>query len=254
MAPAFALPTIVSLLVVRGVSGYIDSRYLAAFALGIYLWFFSDTMGGSAYLDANTGFNGGAPQVELLLLFAFGILLTYGLDRQTFQSSSGSNGANLGIPLLVAFAVAIHGMGEGAAFSGVAAATPANDILSAFGGISPAIAFAIHKTLEPVMVGAAYAVYAKGHASSLSGVMKDMAMLALIFIAPGLLGAATGYWLKYDTTYVFAFGLGTSLYVLVRLANPLFAPSGNSKWISVKTALAILLGFLSLYFAALFHA
>jgi hypothetical protein len=50
--------------------------------------------------------------------------------------------------------------------------------------------------------------------------------------------------LLYDTTYFFAFGLGTSLYAVVRLAKPLFWEGGGSSWESTKIAIAMILGFL----------
>jgi len=34
-------------------------RYAAAFAAGVFLWYFSDTIGGSSYLGVNRGFSGG---------------------------------------------------------------------------------------------------------------------------------------------------------------------------------------------------
>ncbi len=252
IALAFALPALVSLWAVRSAAAFVNARYLAAFALGVYLWFFSDTIGDSAYLGVNSGFGGGAEQAGLLILFVAGLALMFALDRKAFQSGSASEGRGIWIPIFVAVAVGVHGLGEGAAFSNVAASTPAQDLLSAFGGLSSAVAFVLHKFLEPAMVGAAWVAYARDRPKVPGEVARDLLLLTLVFILPGLLGAGTGYWLSYDTTYVFALGLGTSVYAAVRLAKPLFGRS-EGKWESTRIAAAIGLGFLGMYLAALFH-
>jgi hypothetical protein len=254
IAAAFAIPTLASLTIVRGAANYVNARYIAAFALGVYFWFFSDTIADSAYLDRSSGFAGGTPQVALVLIFAIGVLVPFMLDRSSLKPTPETGGVEFGIPLMVALSVGIHGLGEAAAFGAVAASTPYQDFLSAFGGLSPAVAFVIHKALEPLMVGAAYVVYAKEHAKTSLGVFRDLLVVMLAFILPGLIGAATGYSLNYDATYIYALGLGTSIYAAIRMANPLFSPSQTSRWFPSKIALAVVLGFLSLYFAALFHS
>ena len=254
IAAAFAIPTIVSLTLVKGAARLVSPRYIAAFALGIYFWFFSDTLGDSAYLGINPGFAGGPAQVLLVLLFLGGCVFTLGIDRNSSRLRGDGDAPNFGVPILIALAVGIHGLGEGAAFSTIAASTPAQDFLSAFGGLTPAIAFVLHKALEPVLVGAAYVAYAIGHGKGRSGFVKDLGVLSLVFILPGLIGAGTGYYLSYDTTYVFALGLGTSFYAPVMMAKVLFVRQEPSRWDSVKVATAIALGLLSLYFAALLHS
>jgi hypothetical protein len=232
-----------------------NPRYLAAFAVGIFLWFYSDTIGGSSYLDVNSGFAGGLTQAALVVLFAAGLLLVFSLDRATFMSGPPAGPRpGFAVPLLVSFAVGFHGFGEGAAFSATAAATPSTNLLDAFGGLSPAVSFVLHKALEPMTIGATYLVYAKYHGKNSSGLVGDILVLTLVFALPGVAGAATEYFLSYDTTYLFAFGLGTSVYAAVRLVKPLFWDLNVSDWDSVKIALLILFGFLSVYFAALFHS
>jgi hypothetical protein len=253
IASALVLPTLVSLLLVSAAARRVNARYLAAFAAGIYLWFFSDTIGDSAYLGVNSGFGGGVEQAALVVLFILGVLLVFSLDRTAFGSGDG-DGLAFRIPVLVALAVGIHGFGEAAAFSGVAASTPATDLLDAFGGLSPAVAFILHKALEPTMVGAAYWLYSRNHSKSTGGLLKDMLILTVAFVLPGLVGAATNYYLSFDVTYVFALGLGTSIYAVVMLAKPLFSGAAGSRWESTKLACAIVLGFLCLYFAALLHS
>jgi hypothetical protein len=251
---ALVVPAVVGLLIVAWAARYSRPKYLAAFAIGLYFWFFSDTIGDSAYLDVNSGFGGGLDQVALVLLFVLGLVLVFSLDKRTFSGDDVPGGLGFGIPLLVAFAVGFHGLGEGAAFAATAATTPATGMMDAFGGFSAAAAFVIHKALEPMMVGAAYWIYAKGHAKSGAGLARDVLVLALVFVVPGVIGAATDYFWLYDTTYFFAFGLGTSIYALARLAKPLFAEPSGSKWESLQIALLVAFGFLSLYGAALLHS
>ena len=254
IAAAFAIPTLASLTIIRGVSNYVNTRYIAAFALGIYFWFFSDSIADSAYLDRSSGFAGGLAQGALVFVFVVGVFIPFMLDRAPLKAAPESGGAEFGIPLLVALAMGIHGLGEAAAFGAVAASTPYQDFLSAFGGLPPAVAFVTHKALEPVIVGAAFVVYAKDHAKTPSGVLRDLVVVMLVFILPGLIGAASGYLLSYDATYIYALGLGASIYAPIRMANPLFSSSQASKWYPSNIALAIVLGFLSLYFASLFHS
>lgn len=251
---ALVLPSFVSLFIVAGLTKLAKPRYLAAFALGIYFWFFSDTVGGSAYLDVNAGFTGGLAQVALFALFAVGLLLVFSIDRDVFKPGEGDGAQSLTIPLLLAFAIGIHGFGEGAAFSSTAAATSSTNLLDAFGGLSAAVAFLLHKALEPTIIGAAYWIYARDHAKNATWLIRDFLLLALVLAVPEIIGGATGYFLSYDTTYLYALGLGTSLYAPIRLAKPLFSQDGASRSDSIRFAIFALLGFASLYIAALFHA
>jgi len=250
---ALVFPTLAGLLIISGLSRITNPKYVAAFALGLYFWFFSDTIGDAAYLDVNAGFGGGAVQLALVLLFVIGVLLVFSVDREAFKNGTSSR-LGFGIPLLVAFAVGFHGFGEGAAFAATAATTPATGLFDAFGGLTAASAFIIHKALEPMIIGAAYWIYARGHAKSAAGYAEDILLLTLVFVLPGVIGAATDYYWLYDTTYFFAFGLGTSLYAAVRLAKPLFWDTGGSNWESTKIAIAMIIGFLCLYGAALLHS
>src|SRR5947208_11130025 len=76
------IPAFVGLLVIVWASQIVKSRYLTAFALGIFLWFFVDTIQGSALLDVNAGFTGGAAQVDAAGLFIIGVLSVFWVDRQ----------------------------------------------------------------------------------------------------------------------------------------------------------------------------
>src|SRR4029077_485411 len=161
----------------------------------------------------------------------------------------------LAIPWLVAAAVGIHGLGEGAAFGGTASLTSSTSLLAAFGGYSGGLASTLHKALEPMMIGACYCVYAKDHAKNVVGRLRDLLILSVTFVIPSLLGAATGYYLTYDSSFFYALGTGTSVYAIIRLAGPLFdnAQPTSSKE-PIKMALLIAFGLLVIYFAALFHS
>lgn len=251
---AYVVPALIGLLIAAGAARLAGPRYLSAFALGIYFWFFSDTIGGSSYLDVNSGFAGGLTQLSLVVLFILGLATFVSVDKEAFEPAPTDLGTNLSVPILVAVAVGIHGFGEGAAFSATAAATSSTNLLDAFGGVTAAVAFVLHKGIEPIMVGAAYWVYASARARAGGAFLRDMLTLTAAFVVPGAIGAATNYFLTYDTTYFFALGTGTSIYAALRLARPLFSgtPAPNSD--SFRVALAMTFGFLCIYFAALFHS
>ncbi|MDA4117684.1 MAG: hypothetical protein OK455_04995 [Thaumarchaeota archaeon] len=255
---SFLAPSLVGLLIISAASRYVNPKYLAAFALGLYLWFYSDTIGDSSLLAVSEGLTGGIYHFAIWAAFAAGLLIMFSLDRDVF--AEGSKGESLGfaIPILVAIAVGIHGFGEGAAVGATAATSSSSSLIDAFGGLSGGAAFILHKALEPMMVGAAYQVYAEGRAMDLGGRLKDLVVLTIVFALPGIVGASTSYYLvqaypEADFTYVFALGLGTSIYAVVRLARPLFHGQGH-RGESVKMVIMILLGFTCLYLAALLHS
>jgi zinc transporter ZupT len=256
---SFVLPAIVALVIISVVARFLKARYLAAFAIGIYFWFFSDTIGDANLLGANEGFAGGFFHIALWIAFAVGLVLVISIDRDLF--TPGPEGVRFGfaIPLLVALAIGIHGFGEGAAIGATAVTTPAGNLIDAFGGFSAAVAFVVHKVLEPMIVGAAYWIYAKDHAKDMAGRVRDVVLLVLVFTIPGIIGAGSAYYVVQtfpgvDFTYVFALGLGTSIYAAVRLARALFEGGATSRYESTKVAILILLGFTCLYLAAMLHS
>jgi len=256
---SFIVPAAGGLLIISVAAKYLNAKYLAAFAIGLYLWFFSDTIGDANLLGANEGFSGGVFHAALWIAFAIGLTLMLTLDRDLF--TPGPDGMKLGfaVPVLVAVAVGIHGFGEGAALSATAVTTPSTSLVDAFGGLSAGAAFVLHKALEPMMVGAAYWIYAKDHAKDVSGRIKDLSILVLAFTLPGIVGGATAYYIvqaypSVDFTYVFALGLGTSIYAAARLARGMFEGPRTSGTDSTKMALMMLLGFTCLYLAALLHS
>jgi len=252
---ATAIPAFLGLLLITGVGRRVRGKYLAAFALGIFFWFFVDTIGGSADLDVNAGFGGGVDQVAIVALFVVGLLFFFYVGGGLFSSESGMGKFGLAIPMLVAVAVGIHGFGEGTAFGGTAFSTPSTSLLDTFGGLTAGVAYALHKAFEPMMIGACYVVYAKDRAKDVTAYLRDVVILTVLFVVPSLIGATTGYYINYDATYFFALGTGTSIYAAFRLARPLFASMDTSgSGDQIKVALLMIFGFLCIYLAALLHS
>lgn len=260
------IPAFIGLLVIVWAGRFVKSRYLAAFALGIFLWFFVDTIQGSALLDVNAGFTGGAGQVAAVALFIIGVLSVFWIDRQRglFSAESTVATVSVAIPILVAVSIGMHGLGEGAAFGATAYATSGTSLLDAFGGLSAGVAYLLHKGLEPMMAAACYCVYTNRKGSGTKGLLKDVFLLSLVFVLPSLVGSvvgyfimgpATGFFAGFDTTYFFALGTGTSIYAALRLSRPLFR-SGDSvtSLDPIRIAIPLVAGFLVIYFAALFHS
>jgi hypothetical protein len=257
---ATAIPALVGLVLIALVGGITGRRYSAAFALGIFFWFFVDTIQGSSNLLVNFGFAGGLDQVAMVLLFMFGALLLFWLDARVagkglFSAESTTAAPSLAIPILVALAVGIHGLGEGTAFGSTSARTSVANLLDAFGGTSAGVAYALHKMLEPMMIGALCASCSKGNSKSAMASLRDLLGLTFLFVLPSLIGAATGYFINYDATYFFGLGTGTSIYAAFRLTRQTFGsvePVGRYE--PLKVCFALLLGFILIYVAALFHA
>jgi zinc transporter ZupT len=254
----FLIPTFIGLAIISVAAKYLSPKYLAAFTIGIYLWFFSDTIGDASLLGVSEGFTGGIWQVALWLTFAIGLVVLFSIDSKMFAEGSPGVSFGFSIPILVAIAVGMHGFGEGAAVGATAATSTSSNLLDAFGGLSAGAAFVLHKGLEPMMVGAAYWIYARDHAKDMMGRLKDIVILTLAFTLPGIVGGASAYYViqafpNADYTYVFALGLGTSIYAAARLARPLFQGTG-SRGESLKVACLIILGFTCLYTAALLHS
>ena len=250
-----AIPAFVGLLIITGAGKFVRSKLLVAFAFGIFLWFFVDTISGSANLYVNLGFGGGLDQFAIFALFAIGVVLLFFADPKMFSGDSAGESFDLRIPLLVAIAVGVHGIGEGTAFGSIAAKSSSTSLLDAFGGVSAGVAYALHKALEPMMIGACYIAYSQARSKKASGWLKDLLVLTVLFVTPSLVGAATGYYIRYDATYFFALGTGTSAYAALKLARPLFATSvAATSNESVKVSLWLVFGFACIYLAALFHS
>lgn len=256
-AAATLLPAFAGLLLITAASWLIQAKYLCAFAFGIFLWFFVDTIGGSATLDVNSGFGGGWAQLIVVMLFLLGVLVFFSFDqkRNIFSAESAVGKYGIIIPILVAAAVGIHGLGEGWDFGQTAFNTSSSNLLDAFGGLTAGVAYVLHKGLEPMMIGACYSFYTKGIGRSSAKWIRDVFLMSVVFVMTSVVGAAAGYYISLDTTYFYALGTGTSIYAAIRLLGPLFGQTQDAKpSYTVMVAVSLLLGFISIYIAALFHS
>jgi hypothetical protein len=259
---ATLIPAFVGLFVIALAGNFVKGKYLASFALGIFLWFFVDTIGGAGGLDVVDAFSASLAQVGTVGLFLVGALLFFLADhnRNIFSPNLAIGKYGLDIPLLVAASIGIHGLAEGAAFGALASQPTSTSLLGAIagptgGGVNAVVAYLLHKGLEPMMIGACYCVYAREQSRKVLGRLEDLVLLTAVFVVPSLVGAASGYYLNYNVSYFYALGTGTSVYALIRLAGPLFdntQPTSSKD--PIKMALLIALGLLVIYFAALFHS
>src|SRR5437667_12502422 len=108
------IPAFMGLLLIFGASKFVEARYLTAFAFGIFLWFFVDTISGSATLDVNSGFGGGFAQVTVVILFLAGVLFFFSVDgnRNLFSAESVIGKYGVLLPFLVPYVVGIHCLGD----------------------------------------------------------------------------------------------------------------------------------------------
>src|SRR5713101_523863 len=193
-----AIPAFVGLVIITGAGKFVRPKLLDAFGFGILLWFFLDTIGGSAYLYVNLGFTGGLNQFAIFALFVIGVILLFFADRKMLSGDAPGESFDFRIPLLVAVAVGVHGLGEGTAFGSTAATTSSTALLEAFGGVSAGVAYLLHKVLEPMMIGACYVAYSQARSKKAFGWLKDLLVLTVLFVTPSLVGDATGYYVSYD--------------------------------------------------------
>jgi hypothetical protein len=252
----FSVVTFISAFVgvalVIGSSRFVATRYLAAFALGIYVWYFSDTLGDANYLDVLQGPVYSTDLLAVLLLFAAGVVVFFAVDGGTFAPSDGVLRYGTALALVAALAVGLHGFGEGADFGFAAAQTSSNSLLAAFGGIQEGASWVLHKMFEPMMAAAVYVAFIPAGRKAGEKVV-DALGLAAVFVAPAVAGSMVGYFTTTDNVYFFALGLGASVYVVARVARALYLGKPASG-LSLKMALALILGFLCIYFAALLHS
>ena len=241
----------ISLVIV--ISKRIGAKLIAGFALGVYLWFFTDTLAGANYLDVNNGFSLSAGLVSLVLLFVVGLVVFFGIGGNIFSGdSAGATG--IFVALLAALALGLHGMAEGGDFGFTASQTPSSSLLDAFGGVAPSVSWVLHKMLEPTIAAACYVAITGTGSKSNSAKLVDALALSAVFVAPAVVGSIAGYYAPFDTTYVYALGLGTSVYALARVGRALYSPGGSQSWLSLKIAVAVALGFLLIFISALLHS
>ncbi len=254
---ATIIPALVGLLAVKLASG-LDSKYIVGFATGVFFIYFSDTFADSAYLDVNAGIGGGGYQIALILLMSLGLIVFFAWDSALFEKEAA--GVALPVSLAIALALGVHGFGEGSTIGATAAATSQSSLLAAFGGtgtllqVQEASAYMAHKALEATMIGASYFGVRKTSSEGTGATAADLAVLSVVFVAPGALGSALGYFLPIDTTFVFAVAVGSSTYVLARLTKTLFTAGRGDRGAALKVALCVLIGFLFIYAASALHS
>jgi hypothetical protein len=247
------LSAFVGVVLMIGASRYVSARFLAAFALGVYLWFFPDTLGGANYLDALNGPVFSVGLAALLVLFAVALFGFFATDRRLFSAETPGAKAGIAVALVAALAIGLHGFGEGADFGVTAALTPSNTLLGAFGGLVEGVSWIFHKMFEPMIAAACYVAFVGPAGRRAKEKLVDALGIAAVFVTPAVVGSIAGYYVNFDTSYFFAFGLGASVYAAARIAKALFAGQ-ETAWLTLKVATATILGFLCIYFAALLHS
>ena len=128
-------------------------------------------------------------------------------------------------------------------------------MIAALGGYGPGIGYVIHKLLEGIVIGAVFRAYSAPADQSRGNTFGKLIVLGGMGSALTLVGDAVGYFGPINASFFFALGAGSAIYILVRLALPTFRTkdSYGHRGVSVL-ALLVLLGFLSVYFAGLFHS
>ncbi len=237
----------------------IESRYLSAFALGLLFWFFLDTLNDAIQLGVNDGYDFNPQHMGLLLMFILGFLAIalpagVGLSRRTHTIHSGVGPFLTAV--LVAIGMSFHGIGEGLEFGGLSAGTTATTILDAIGGVSGGVAYVLHKLLEASLVMIVFVALVECERFSLRVEWKRIVLLGLAFGIPSVLGDVVGYFVEVNSAYLFALGGGAALVVAVLAVRPIWGDSwkGDLTYSQyVKMVLMVLIGFLCLYGAAMFH-
>ena len=241
------------------------TKYIAAAGVGLTFWFFFDTMGDAAQLDVNESFTGGAAHVGIVIAFVAGISALAFFDH--FAVPSQASGAIKTdrmnapskslfiIPAGIALVMGVHGFGEGWDFASAASAT-SQSLTDAFGGLGAVASYPMHKALEATIVASVYTTFVGRNAVAFKA-KWHLPVLGLLFGLPSVIGTSIGYYVSLDTTYFYAFGVTAALYAALRLSEAVVSRSNDAEWIPAylggKVFLVMLLGFLLLYVAALFH-
>ncbi|MDV3244254.1 MAG: hypothetical protein LYZ66_03635 [Nitrososphaerales archaeon] len=230
------------------------ASYLAAFSFGVFFWYLSDTISDSAYLDVNAGFSGGLIHASLFSLAVLGFLAFAFVDRNSLVGATSEGGSRrlFTVPILVGIGLSFHAFGEGAGFGVLAASTSSTSLVDAVGGYGPGASYVLHKVLEGSVIGTSYWIYMRD--AGLRESFRRMVMLGLIFGIPTFMGEAVAYFYQFDATYFFAIATGSSIYVALRLAKPLFGPGTLTSLEAIRVVVLITAGFTSIYLAALLHS
>jgi len=260
----FALATLIPIyagmfsVIVIGEVTKVRTRYLSAFALGLLLWFFFDTMNDAIQLGVNEGYTFDFHQTCLVLLFVTGFLLLTLLGGRTRvrDSLTGNNESSILVGLLAALGMGIHGFGEGLEFGALAAGTQAVTVVDAIGGVGGGISYFLHKLLESTIVVVVFLAAARTLSVTTQKQGRQIAVIGLTFSIPSIVGEAIAYYMPMNATYFFAMGAGAALSVALYVINPIYGGRPEdidfSQWMGIS--FSVLLGFFLLYGAALFHS
>jgi len=240
----------------------VDTRYLSAYALGLLFWFFFDTLNDAAQLDVNQGYSFDFNHIGLVTLFITGFLLFTLLggmlsSKRESPARKQENSFPFLLAILVALGMGCHGIGEGIEFGGLAAGTQASSVLDAIGGISGGIAYGLHKLLESTIVIVVFITLTRANGLSFRKQLWQTVMVGLAFGIPSAVGEVAGYSVPIDSSWFYALGAGAALFVVLQVIKPIFAANKGeevtySQW--VRISVAMILGFLLLYAAALGHS
>jgi hypothetical protein len=237
---------------------HLSSRYLSAFVTGLLFWFFLDTLNDAVQLGVNQGYSFGFEHTALILLFVFGFLslvLLSGAPMEHWRMGVSQSNV-LAIGILVALGMGFHGIGEGLEFGGTAAGTSALTVLDAIGGYGGGLAYVLHKFLEATIVMTVFACLLASDRVDPRKQFWQILILGLMFGLPSALGMIIGYYAPIDASYSYALGGGATLFVAMLAVRPIWegaSKEGLTYSEYVKMMLAMLLGFICLYGAAMFH-
>ena len=269
---ATLIPAYIALYLISNLK-FVHIRYIAAAGVGLTFWFFYDTMGDAGSLDENYSVSpisafGGLPHFALIAAFLAGIAALAIFDHYAVPLSNVSQSVkqHIGshyskslflIPVAVAAVMGIHGLGEGWDFGSGAALTSTSDLISAFGNLSSAISYPLHKFLEAGIIAAVYTCYVSRTNGAVKTSWWQIPVLGLLFGLPSIIGVSIGYFVAFNTVYFFAFGVTAALYAALRLVEPIslkFKIGENApSYLGSKIFLAMAIGFFLLYSAALLH-
>jgi len=275
---ATLVPAYIALYLVTNLR-FLHTKYIAAAGIGLTFWFFFDTMGDADSLDVNSpvyppGLFGGLSHIAVIAAFAAGIAALAIFDHYAVRprgSSSSERAENVNqrsmllllIPVAVALVMGVHGLGEGWDAASAVATAPTNStsislvLVQAFGDVPAVVSYPLHKLLEASIVAAVYACYVVRSSGVVRAKWWHIPLLGLLFGGPSVVGAGLGYFVSFDTTYFYAFGVTSALYAALRLAEatrPNFKIGGDSPArLGSRIFLAMAIGFFLLYATALLH-
>jgi hypothetical protein len=114
----------------------------------------------------------------------------------------------------------------------------------------------LHKFLEASLVMIVFIALMEAERFSVRVEWKHIALLGLAFGVPSALGDIVGYFVEVNSAYLFALGGGAALVVALLAVRPIWGDNwkGDLTYLRyVKMVLMVLMGFLCLYGAAMFH-